>query len=143
MKKLLTNNKYLKPLMITLFGSVLAVVSVIYFIQSYSFYADEWGTDISFSTDAVVMLLCAIIFITYGLIVLYNENKNLPTNEKEFYVSFGLSTALISFYSLGQFFRGLAKHKGYIDIQDYLYAGILALVLLVYLGISFYNSKKK
>ncbi len=142
MKKILQNKNLLKYCTVLVIAVVLAIVSIVYFVQSYSFYKDEWGTDISFDTDSIVFFLSAIPLGIYGGYGLYAEEKGKDMN-MVFYSCFMIVFVLLSFYPLGMFFKGLAKGKAYTEIQSYLYMGILSLVVLVYLGFSYWLDKKE
>lgn len=142
MKKLISNKNKLTSLMITIVGILFAIISIIYMIQSYSYYSDEWGTDISFDEDSIVMLLISVVLIVYGLYSNYAYNKNISTINA-YHLSFGTISLLLSFYPIGQFIKGLAKEKPFKEVQDYLYFGIVGLVLLTYIIISYINTRKK
>ena len=115
------------------------------YIKSYSFYQDEWGTDISFNSDYLVVMLIAITMIVHTSYTLLNKGNK----EQRYLVAGTLSTALASFYPLGVFFKALFKamNKGkvfeYASYQGYLYIGIFALCLFVYFLIGYIESKKE
>lgn len=141
MNKIIKNSALLKAIMVVAFGSILAIISIIYFAQSYSFYQDEWGTDISFDNDSIVMLLCSIAILIYGIYSVIAYKKSL-SSKNVYYGSFGVVACLISFYPLGRFFRALAKGSTFVNCQDYLYISIIGIVMLFYLIFSYLNEKK-
>ncbi len=142
MKKLIKNSALLKNCMIIAVAAMLCIISIIYFVQSYSFYSDEYGTDISFDSDSIALFLCSISILIYGIYSVYAWKKNL-SSENPYYLCFGVVACLITFYPLGRFFRALAKDSKFVDCQDYLYVSILGIILLAYLVFSYLSKKKE
>ena len=122
------------------------VISLILYIKSYDFYADEYGTDISFNEDyniALIISLALFIFLIFALV------RFLKGTETHYNNLVYLSTsALISFYSLGKFFKALFKaiNKGvafaFSSYQAYLYIGIVTLFIVVYFLFAFLSDMK-
>lgn len=141
MNKIVKNSTLLKNIMIIVLASLLCIVSLIYFIQSYSFYSDEWGTDISIDSDYLVLFLCSICILIYGIYSLVAYKKNLCT-KNAYFGCFGVASVLIGFYPLGIFFKSLAKEIPYIECQGYLYMGIIGIAFIMYLAFSYFEYKK-
>lgn len=117
-------------------------ISLILFIQSFSVYKDEWGTDISFNSDYVVALLV-------GIALLMNAIVSIKTGSEVSNCICGITISfLICFYPLGVFFKALNKAMlknakfDFIGNQAYLYIGILGLLILIYYIISYLEIKK-
>ena len=64
--------KYLFILLAFLTG---LVISTVLYVQSFEFYQDEWGTDISFSSDYLIAIVITICGLVYSLISLITECK--------------------------------------------------------------------
>lgn len=137
-------SKY-KSLIIALVGILVFSFGLCLFIQSYEFYKDEWGTDISFNEDYIICMVVGIIITVYGLV---KQFRNV--GEKAYLLTGGLITLIIGCYSLGTFFKQLfkaiekSKAFEYASYQVYLYLGIISLAILFYF-IIFYlaNNYKK
>ena len=141
MNKIVKNSTLLKNIMIIVLAVLLMITSLIYFIQSYSVYSDEWGTDISIDTDYLVLLICSICILIYGIYSLIAYKKNLNT-KNAYYACFGVTSVLIGFYPLGIFFKSLAKEVPYLECQGYLYIGIIGIAFIMYLVFSYFENKK-
>ena len=107
-------------------------VSLYLFIKSYAKYSDEYGTDISFNEDYLIALFVMIIFTVYTAYNLFSKSVRDCSS------IVGLSiSALISFYSLGHFFKALFKalNKGkefiFTSYQNYLYIGLFTLFIFI------------
>lgn len=138
-------NKYLKNKKMILFinvfflivASFLLIYGLVKYIQSYSFYQDEYGTDISFNNDYLIMLLGGLMMLTYNI---YSLKVNLSSHKDEYFEIF-ITTfhALFSFYPLGVFFKALfkaiSKNKSF-DFQGNVIYLVLGLIFLIYLIIS-------
>lgn len=142
MKKLIKNSELLKDCMIIGIAAVLCIVSIIYFAQSYSFYQDEYGTDISFDSDTIVIFLCSVSVLIYGILCVVAQKKN-KSADNAYYLCFGVTACLVAFYPLGTFFKALSKGSKFIDCQDYLYIGILGLIMIAYLIFSYLSKKRE
>lgn len=137
-------SKY-KSLIIALVGILAFSFGLCLFIQSYEFYKDEWGTDISFNEDYIICMVVGVIITVYGLV---KQFRNV--GEKAYLLTGGLITLIIGCYSLGTFFKQLfkaiekSKAFEYASYQVYLYLGIISLTILFYF-IIFYlaNNYKK
>ena len=122
------------------------VISLVYFIKSYSYYADEYGTDISFNNDYVIALVVSLILLSFASYKLYAEAKEIEVKSDSI-VSFTCST-LVSFYSLGVFFKALnkalSKNKpfDFTSVQAYLFIGIVLLIVSVYYALKIMEQRK-
>lgn len=141
MNKLINNSKLIKDILLIIISSLLCVFSLVFLIQSYSFYSDEWGTDISFEEDYVVALVIGAAILAYSIVNLVAKSSS--TKKNCYYLSFGVASALIAFYPLGIFFKSLAKEVPYLECQAYLYVGIIGLFFLGYVLMSYLSEKKK
>jgi hypothetical protein len=123
------------------------ITSLVFFIKSYAYYADEYGTDISFNYDYAILLIVTImlsVYMGYKLYYYIRFNKLIARNYE---LAIG-ETALVSFYSLGVFFKALFKAMSkkkdfdYISNQVYLYCGIFVLALCIFLVIMMFKRRK-
>lgn len=109
--------KYLFILLAFLTG---LVISTVLYVQSFEFYQDEWGIDISFSSDYLVAIVITICGLVYSLVSLI---KDKPFDKSAWLII----SSIICFYTLGVFFKGVNKHKEFSSIQNYLYVGLVSL----------------
>lgn len=142
MNNLKRNSTLLKHIMLILIGIIFTIISIIKIKESYSYYSDDWGTDISFDTDYIVLLVCSIIILIYGIYSLAAYKKNLKF-KNAYYMAFGTISCLIAFYPLGIFFKSLAKDIPFNECADYLYIGIIGIVMLLYVGFSYLSNKNE
>ncbi len=141
-KNLVKNSELIKRCFIIALATALAIISLIGFFLSYQKYNDGYGTDISFDMDAIVLFICSLAILIYGVYSVYalKKDKSLKT---AYYASFGTVSVLIAFYPLGMFFKALAKGKKFEDYQDYLYIGIIGILMIFYLIFSYISDNKK
>lgn len=142
MKSLKSNSELLKRGMIVLFAVLFMVICIIEFCFSFEIYDDGYGTDISLDMDMIVYFLCGCSLLVYGIYSIYGYKKNKDLT-LPYYASFSVIATLLTFYPLGVFFKALAKQKPFIENQEYLYIGILGLVLIAYLLFSYISDTKK
>lgn len=111
-------------------------ISLYYYIVSFSFYSDEYGTDISFNSDYVILLLVLSLSLGYLIYLLINDLKN---NKIKFnYIIPSTQMGILSFYSLGVFFKQMNKNKPFVDYQIYLFFGIVTLILMAYFIVRYF-----
>lgn len=111
-------------------------ISLYYYIVSFSFYSDEYGTDISFNSDYVILLLVLSLSLGYLIYLLINDLKN---NKIKFnYIIPSTQMGILSFYSLGVFFKQMNKNKPFMDYQIYLFFGIVTLILMAYFIVRYF-----
>ncbi len=132
-----------KKIINIIIGAFITIVSVVMFIQSYEKYSDEFGTDISFNNDYVILLLIGLTILIYGIITFKTENS------LSYQISGMVISSLVSFYSLGVFFKALnkaildkEKNFDFLDNQLYLYVGIVGALILGYYTVSYFVAKK-
>ena len=135
MNKIVKNSALIKNALIIAFGGLLTLINVIYFEN------DGWGSSIEFDENYIFALICSVIILIYGIINLINFKKN-KDNGNLVYYTFGTISFMLAFYPLGKFFKGLAKQKEFVSIQDYLYLSLLGFVLLAFF-IFHYLAKNK
>lgn len=123
------------PLIILAIG--LFVYSLIMYIKSYSFYQDEYGTDISFNSDYLVLLIVAIVWVYYFI---YSFVKG--KDQFRFNLLGGLSTFTLSFYALGVALKAINKQEELNAYLNYLVFGGISLFLLVYFILSYLENKR-
>lgn len=147
MNKLIKNSELIKRALFVAFSVVLILISIVYFSLSFSLYDDGWGTDISFDQDAVVLFICSVALCVYSVCNLLALKNNIST-KNVYYSSFGVIGVLLFCYPLGVFFKELSKALSsgeafdYSSYQDYLYLGLLGLILVLYLIFSYISDKK-
>jgi len=123
------------------------ITSLVLFIKSYAYYSDEYGTDISFNYDYAVLLIVALMLSAYMGYKLYFYIRYQKIIARNYELAIG-ETALVSFYSLGVFFKALFKAMSkkkdfdYVSNQVYLYCGILILALCIFLVIVMIKKRK-
>lgn len=143
MKNIKNNANFLKKILLIVVFAVLFITSLVMFIQSVALYDDGYGTDYSANTDFIVVMLVSVIFIAFSIYNLVSKKDKYPAK----ILSLGVSFTLISFYSLGIFFKKLAKaiskgkEFGYIENQVYLYAGIIGLIVICAVVFDYFDHK--
>ena len=121
----------LKKASLTTCSFISLIINLILYIHSYELYKDEYGIDVSFSTDYLFAFVTSFIIFTYLLFSLFLE---IPY-QKMVYLS---CSGLVSFYALGTFFKALFKalSKGnefdFSSKQVYLYIGITVFFIFLY-----------
>ncbi len=135
-------NNILKYILISISGLCGFIFSIIKYIQSYEYYSDEWGTDISFNNDYIIAIIIMISVLIYGIYMIYitfidkkNENCNI-------YLGL-IITTLLSLYPLGVYFKALNKSETMDFYVNYLYIGLVSLFICGYYIINFINVFKE
>ena len=130
--------KILKNISLILIGFISFVFSLVKYIGSIEKYKDEYGLDLSFNNDYVIAIIVSIFILTLGIILLVSTLSK-KEHSKLLSPICGVScSALISFYSLGYFFKQLNKafenkdEFDYVSYQNYLYIGIVVLCVLLF-----------
>ena len=124
--------------------ALIIIFNLAMYIQSYTYYSDEWGTDISFDSDYLVYMICGIALLIPAVIDARRGNATLEYN-----VSGIVIGSLLGFYPLGVFFKALFKAMSkdkpfdFVGNQMYLYIGIIGVVFLAYMIYSFIDYKKE
>ncbi|MCM1131501.1 MAG: hypothetical protein NC310_06700 [Roseburia sp.] len=137
MEKLKKNSELIKRCLIILLAGVLMASSIVLFSLSLEVYEGGFDADM----DSIVLFFCGVALLVYGIYSVYALEKGLST-QAIYYGSFGAISVLIGFYPLGVFFKAMAKHKPFIENQEYLYIGILGIVMIVYLIFSYISERK-
>lgn len=135
-------NELIKRWLIVIFAAVFMIITAVLFGLSLEIYDDGYGTDVSFDMDMIVCFLCGIALLVYGIYSLYALKKK-KSMQLAYYGAFGVIAVLTTFYPLGVFFKAMAKKKPFLENQDYLYLGILGLILLIYLIVSYLGDKQE
>ncbi|MDE7095439.1 MAG: hypothetical protein K2O23_03025 [Anaeroplasmataceae bacterium] len=138
MKQLKKNSELIKRILIILLSLVVMASSVTLFALSIDAYEGGFDADM----DTIVLFFCGVFLLIYGSYSVYAYKKNLSC-QNVYYGSFGAISVLMGFYPLGVFFKAMAKHKAFIDNQEYLYIGILGLVMIAYLIFSYISEHKE
>ena len=128
MMKLKKNSEFIKRCLLILFGLVLMISAIVLFSLSIEAYEGGFDADM----DSIVLCLCGVALFVYGIYSVYALKKNKST-QIAYYGAFGAISVLLAFYPLGVFFKAMAKHKPFIENQEYLYIGILGIVFIAYL----------
>lgn len=84
-------------------GISIIVFSLIMLIFSCEIYSDEYGTDVNFNSDYIVILLIGIITLGYSIFNYYFEKTNI------YQICMLLGTFIVSSYSLGVFLKAFNK----------------------------------
>ncbi len=136
------NNKLLKYLSLIFIGVVSFIFSLVKYILSFEYYADEYIVDISFNSDYIVAMLISIVLAACGILLLVTlknkkENKFIPI------YSGLLISSLLFFYPLGYLFKQLNKGKLFVDYLNYFFVGIVGLGILCYFVFNYLETRKK
>lgn len=137
-KTLLEKPNYAKWLPLAMTGIMTFGCALVSFIISYEFYQDEYGTDISFNEDMIVVMIIGLIVALFAFVALSKRKEVV----KEAYISGTLISAMACFYPMGVFFKSLFKSLSkkqefdFSSYQNYLFIGIIALFVLVYMIVS-------
>ena len=138
MKQLKKNSELIKRILIILLSVVIMGSAMALFALSIETYVGGFDADM----DSIVLFFCGVFLLIYGSYSVYAYKKNLSC-QNVYYGSFGAISVLIGFYPLGVFFKAMAKHKPYLENQEYLYIGILGLVMIAYLIFSYLSDHKE
>ncbi|MDE7105958.1 MAG: hypothetical protein K2O22_02200 [Anaeroplasmataceae bacterium] len=138
MKQLKRNSELIKRCLIILLAVVLMAFSITFFCLSLAVYEGGFDADM----DSIVMFFCGVALLVYGIYSVYALKKGLSVHTI-YYGSFGAISVLIGFYPLGVFFKAMAKHKPFIENQEYLYIGILGVIMIAYLIFSYISEQKE
>ncbi len=136
MNKLIKNSELIKRILLASLSLLIMIIAIVMFSLSFQNENDGWGTDVSFDMDSVVIFLCGLAFLCYSIYSIYAYKKNISCRTA-YYGAAITTSALLAFYPLGVFFKAMAKEKPFLENQEYLYIGILGIVLLFYLGFSY------
>ena len=136
--------KNLKYLFLLLGSAFLFLLSLSFYIQSCYVDSGDWGTDISFNEDFLVVMLISITLVIFSTMRLLDKG-----NPKTSYSITGIVvTSLSGLYPLGVFFKKLFKTlaKGevfeFAQYQNYLFIGIFSLFLLGYFIVYYIENRK-
>lgn len=138
MKQLKKNSELIKRCLIILLAVVVMASSIALFSLSLEVYEGGFDADM----DSIVLFFCGVALLVYGIYSVYVLKKRLPV-QTIYYGAFGAISVLIGFYPLGVFFKAMAKHKPFIENQEYLYIGILGIVMIAYLMFSYISEHKE
>lgn len=137
---------YLKWLPLVGVGASVFIIALTNFILSFEIYSDEYGTDISFHEDSVVFMVTGIIIMIYAAIAC----KKRESTKSDFYFTGSILSLMFCCYPLGVFFKALNKalsdpEKTFVfaEHQNYLYVGIIAFFVLIFMLISLWLTKKE
>ena len=114
---------------------------MIFVMNIYYVYAWKNNKNNNIDEDYVVALVIGAAILAYSIVNLVAKSSS--TKKNCYYLSFGVTSALIAFYPLGIFFKSLAKEVPYLECQAYLYVGIIGLFFLGYVLMSYLSEKKK
>ena len=143
--------KLIKSLIVLAVGIASFILCLIQCIHSFSKEFDGWGTDISIDENYLVALVASLILIVFGifLLVMVKKKKDYTIGIYTFPI---IITILISFYSLGVFFKGVNKQllkdvdfsTAFANNVSYLCLGLAVIVVLSYfiLDLFIYLEKK-
>ncbi|MDE7385183.1 MAG: hypothetical protein K2M84_05450 [Anaeroplasmataceae bacterium] len=138
MKQLKKNSELIKRCLIILLAVVLMAAAITLFSLNLEVYEGGFDADM----DSIVMFFCGVALLVYGIYSVYALKKGLSV-QTIYYGSFGAISVLMGFYPLGVFFKAMAKHKPFIENQEYLYIGILGIVMIVYLIFSYISEQRE
>ena len=134
--KLIKNSTTIKQLLFVFLASVLVITSLTVYILSIVAY--EGGFDAN--VDYLVYLILSIIILIHSIYGIVRPNGNLVYAK---ILTLGLVSSIGGLYSLGQFFKKLTKGYDYVDIQLYLYMGIICLILVAIALFEYLETKKQ
>ncbi len=111
-----------KSILLAAFGGFITVLFLVLSIISYEFYQDQYGTDISFNSDYVTLMIMGIVILITGITLIKKDDKKVKFN------GLGLVGIMSIAYPLGCLFKGLAK--GGFNYQYIIWAIIGTFILL-------------
>ena len=122
-----------------LIASILSFFFTLFlFIKSFEKYDDGYGISYGFNETYLIALIVSISFSIFYFISLIKNKNNL---KKENHLLILSNLCLISFYTLGQFFKtmfkALSKNKPFIFMDNYAYLFIGLVTLGIALGYLF------
>ncbi|MDE6656935.1 MAG: hypothetical protein K2J85_08085 [Anaeroplasmataceae bacterium] len=138
MKQLKKNSELIKRILIILFAGVLIGISIALFALSIEVYEGGFDADM----DTIVLFFCGVALLVYGIYSVYALKKKI-SDKTIYYGAFGAISVLTAFYPLGVFFKAMAKHKPFLANQEYLYIGILGVIMIAYLIFSYISDQKE
>jgi len=128
-------NKF-KNIIALIYGIFSSIISLILMIKSFEKYDDGYGIDYSIDSNYIIALIVSVGIIIYTILSINNLKKANDNSKNTTITVFTLST-IVSFYTLGVFFKGLFKAISknisftYATYQAYLYIGIAFLLFLI------------
>lgn len=132
------------PIALLCFASILLIVALVLFVQSFNVYDDGFGTSFSVDEDYLVLFIVSSIVFIYGLLNFLNKgNKESLATTK--YLCISVASGLVSLYSFGKFFKQLAKLGSefvFQNYQIYLYFGLIGIALALYAILRFLEIKE-
>lgn len=122
-----------------LIASILSFFFTLFlFIKSFEKYDDGNGISYGFNETYLIALIVSISFSIFYFLSLIKNKNNL---KKENHLLILSNLCLISFYTLGQFFKtlfkALSKNKPFIFMENYAYLFIGLVTLGIALGYLF------
>ncbi|MDE6407740.1 MAG: hypothetical protein K2K48_00490 [Anaeroplasmataceae bacterium] len=138
MKQLKKNSELIKRILIILLSLVLMISSITIFALSLETYEGGFDADM----DSIVLFFCGVALLVYGIYSVYALKKGCSM-QTIYYGCFGAISVLMGFYPLGVFFKAMAKNKPFIENQEYLYIGILGIIMIAYLIFSYISEHKE
>lgn len=141
MQMLKKNSSFIKRSILIAIAVLIITISIVMFSLSFEIYDDGYGTDISFDMDYIVLMCCGIALLIYGILDIISYRRQKST-KIAVYSCFGVISSLLSFYPLGVFFKAISKGKPYLENQEYLYIGIIGLLMLAYIIFSYLSTSK-
>lgn len=133
--KIKENAQLIKKILMIVLASILVITSLALYIQSIESYDGGFDSNL----DYVVALIISIAILSFILYTSFGKNVDYVKSKNSLLITI---TTVSSCYSLGVFFKGLAKGKEFQGLQVYLYFGIVTLILLI-IGILNNIEKKK
>lgn len=128
-----------KSILTLLFGTFVFGLYLVLAIKSYSYYSDEYGTDISVDGDCVTLALIGLFVAIVGIVMIVRAKKDLTVNVNQVITVIGF---VMTFYPLGLAFKMLAKKKPESSIDYFLWA-IFGAFMLAYGVIDYIDGRKK
>lgn len=132
------NMKTNKGKLIFFIASILfSLAALVLFILSCSVYKDSDGTSIDFNKDYLMILIIGVETLSYSIAVFKNHKAELIKQEFKCLLSLEVFA-----YTLGVFFKAMAKHKEFKPNLMYLLIGVIGLVFFIGFLIELIDSLK-
>lgn len=146
-------NKYVKPILMTVCGSLFVLFSIILFASSAakkdSSYETANGSYLymfkyKFNPNYLIGMILGLIMLGYAIYILISLKKNISYNKNVSNLLLSISFLILCTYCGKQFFEQTIEDKlPYKNTQVYLYSFIILGIICAYYIFEYFASKKK
>lgn len=146
-------NKYIKPILITICGSLFVLFSIILFASSAvkkdSSYETANGDYLymfkyKFNPNYLIGLILGLMMLGYAIYVIISMKKNIKYNKNISNLLLSVSFLILCTYCGKQFFEKTIEDKiPYKNAQVYLYSFIILGIICAYFVFEYFTNKKQ